>query len=59
MIQTPHTLHIGIDLAGDMVELAWRQPPLRGDGPDGHSLPRRVDSGSKGPFRVVNSDQHS
>lgn len=37
MIQTPHTLHVGIAPDG-MASLAWRFPPLRGDGPAGHAL---------------------
>ena len=40
MIQTPHTLRIAIDRRGG-VTIAWKQPPLRADGPDGHSLPKR------------------
>jgi len=38
MIQTPHTLHVDIAPNGP-ASLAWRFPPLRGDGPAGHALP--------------------
>jgi len=41
MIQTPHTLLVRIDPDLAAVHIAWQQPPLRADGPDGHSLPRR------------------
>ena len=40
MIQTPHTLLVGIDPSGGKARVAWRQAPLRADGPEGHSLPR-------------------
>lgn len=38
MIQTPHTLHLDVE-PGGRATLAWRYPPLRGDGPAGHALP--------------------
>ena len=41
MIQTPHTLLVDIEPGGP-ARLAWRYPPLRGDGPAGHALPHRV-----------------
>ena len=40
MIQTPHTLRVDIAPGGE-ARLAWRYPPLRGDGPAGHALPTR------------------
>ncbi|GAB2711341.1 CubicO group peptidase (beta-lactamase class C family) [Microbacterium marinum] len=41
MIQTPHTLLVDIE-PGGVARLAWRYPPLRGDGPAGHALPHRA-----------------
>ncbi|AZS42951.1 6-aminohexanoate-dimer hydrolase [Microbacterium oleivorans] len=38
MIQTPHALRVDI-APGGKASLAWRFPPLRGDGPVGHALP--------------------
>ncbi|WP_405371844.1 MULTISPECIES: serine hydrolase domain-containing protein [unclassified Microbacterium] len=40
MIQTPHTLLVDV-VPGERARLAWRYPPLRGDGPAGHALPTR------------------
>lgn len=38
MIQTPHSLLVDI-APGGAASIAWRFPPLRGDGPAGHALP--------------------
>jgi CubicO group peptidase (beta-lactamase class C family) len=41
MIETPHLLRLDV-APGGTATLAWRYPPLRGDGPAGHALPSRA-----------------
>lgn len=41
MIQTPHRIEIDADPATGTAAVSWKLPPLRGDGPAGHSLRRR------------------